>query len=230
MKRKRLIVLALVVLGGMLLFVIIDKPPAVPAVMILPPGPLVLKSGRVPDRWIPAKWGWLHRVCQFFLGAPRQVGFNVQCIETSETVASIAARLSLGQPQAQSNGVSVWILPDGTLRPIKGTGRMASMARVITGNQYQATVSVVDTSAIRSADLYARLEKEHIDLSTRLVVAAKGQTNFVAAMRAQLPYDHALFVLDVRQPDLATNRMEFVITADEMDPAGNIVRRKPVGK
>src|SRR5580700_10250467 len=104
MKRKRLIVLALALLGGTLLCFLIDKPPVLPAVTILPPGPLVVKSGRVPDRWIPAKWGWLHRVCQFFLGAPKQIGFNVQCIETSGTVASIVALNSLGQPQAQSNG------------------------------------------------------------------------------------------------------------------------------
>jgi hypothetical protein len=267
MKRKRLIVLVLVLVGGTLLFVIFDKPPVLPAVMILPPGPLVVKSGRVPDRWIPAKWGWLHRVCEFFLGNPRQVGMAVKCIETSERVASIVARLSLGQPQAESNGVCVWILPEGTLRPLQGgstissidsraNGRssffrpehplpppsrpaasgagsgstMVSMARVITGDQSQAAVSVVDTSAFHSADLYARLAQETVDLSTRLVVTTNGQTNFITAMRAQLPYGQALFVLDVRQPESATNRMGFVITADEYDAKGNIVHRKSGGK
>jgi hypothetical protein len=87
--QKWLILLILVLLGGILPFFIIDKPPALPAVMILPTAPLAVTSGRLPDRWMPAKWLWLQRACQFVFGPPKQVGFNVQFMETSETAAAI---------------------------------------------------------------------------------------------------------------------------------------------
>jgi hypothetical protein len=231
MKRKRLIGLVLALLGGTLLLIfIVDKPPALPAVMILPSGPLALKSGRVPDRWIPAIWVLLHRACEFFLGPPRQVGIAVQRIETSETVASVVARLSLGQPQAQSNGVSVWILPESTLVAPKGAATITSMARITVAEQQNAGVRMIDKAASYSADFFSRLERETIDLSSRLIVTANGQTNFLAGLRAQLPYGHALLVLDVRHPESPTNRMEFVITADEYDAKGNKVRGKTGGK
>jgi hypothetical protein len=223
--KKRFFALALVLLGATLLFLIFDKPPDLPAVMFLPPGPLAVKSGRVPDRWIPATWGWLHRTCQFFLGAPRQVGFKVQFMETSDTVASIVAQNSLGQPQAESNSVAVWIMPEKSIP--KGIATFVSAARVITADQIEAKVLVSDGVAGHSADLFARLEKETVDLSTRLLVTdSAGQTNFVAAVRAQISYGQALLVLDVRHPESAANRLECVITADEYDAKGNIVQRK----
>jgi len=227
MKRKRLLGLVLVLLVGSVLFVVLDKPPALPAVMILPPGPLAVKSGRVPDRWIPAKWGWLRRACGSVLGYPRQVTCNVQFIETSANVASILAG---NQPQVESNGVAIWFLPDGKLRPLQGAAKILNAARVTSEEQRMASVAVVDKTESHSADLFSRLGKETIDLSTRLIVTTNGQTNFVEGIRAQLPYGHALFVLDVRQPKAATNHMGFVITADEIDPAGNIVQKKGGGK
>src|SRR5271154_3138066 len=120
MNRKWLIALILALLGGIFLVVYFDSSPALPAVTILPPTPLVVSSGRVPDRWIPAKWTWLKRACRFVLGPPRQVGFSIQFIEASETVAAIVAQNSLGQPQAESNGLAVWILPGQTLQQPKG--------------------------------------------------------------------------------------------------------------
>jgi len=230
MKRKRLVLLALAVSGGLFLFFILETPPVLPAVMILPPGPLVVKCGRVPDRWIPARWGWLHRACWFVLGYPSQVTCKLQFVESSGNVASIVARNSLGQPQAESNGVAIWFLPDGKLGPPQDARQILGAARINSEVQQMARGAVVKRAARYSAELFSRLEKETVDLSTRLVVTANGQTNFVASLRGQLPYGQALFVLDVRQPDLATNRMEFMITVDEIDPAGNIVQRKPGGK
>ena len=95
-------------------------------------------------------------------------------------------------------------------------------ARVLTSDQGQARVSVGNDSA----DVFARLEKETVDLSTRIMVCSSGQTNFVAAVRAQLPYGKALFLLDERQPEAATNRFEFLITADEYDAKGNKIHPK----
>jgi hypothetical protein len=77
------------------------------------------------------------------------------------------------------------------------------------------------------AEFFPYLEKETIDLSARLIVTATAQSNFVAAVRAQLPYGRAVFVLDVRQPESATNRIEFLITAYEFEAKGNIVSHRP---
>jgi len=54
--QKWLIGLILLLLVAALLVVILDRPPALPTVMILPPSPLAVKTGRVPDWWIPVKW------------------------------------------------------------------------------------------------------------------------------------------------------------------------------
>jgi hypothetical protein len=215
--QKWLIVLVLLLLGGTLIVVVFDRPPALPAVMILPPSPLTVKSGRAPDRWIPANWVWLRRTCLSIFGQPRQVGFDIECIEASETVAAIIAKNSLGQPQAESNGVAIWMLPEATLGQPSGPARIMPRARASTLDREKASLGVGDYSA----DLFAGLEKETVDLSTRLMVISSGQTNFTAAARAHLPYGKALLILDVRQPELATNRFEFLITADEIDARGN---------
>jgi hypothetical protein len=217
------IILIAVLLGGAILFLVFDKPPTLPAVIILPASPLLVKSGRVPDRWIPANWTWLRRACRFVLGAPRQVGIDIQCIEASKDVASVVAQNSLGPPQGQSNGVAVWILPGGTLRQPGDSATIMPRARAITIDKGEARMTVGNFSA----DLFPKLEKGTVDLSTRFIVSSSGQTNFVAAVRAQLPYGKALFVLDVRQPESATNRYEFLITADEYDAKGNKISPHP---
>jgi hypothetical protein len=219
--QKWLIALILALLAGMTLFVFLDRPPALPAVTILPSTPLVVKSGRVPDRWIPANWTLLQRACQFVLGAPRQAVFDVQFIETSESAASIIAENSLGQPLAESNGLAVWVLRGTTLQQSKGASTIRSMPRITTADAMQASVMSGSTTDNYRADLFGRLEKGAIDLSTRLIVSSAAQTNFAGAVRAQLPYNKALFLLDMRQPASASNRMEFLLTADECDAAGN---------
>jgi hypothetical protein len=224
--QKWLGVLILVLLGGIVVFIIIDTSPALPAVMILPPGPLVVKSGRVPDRWIPSKWIWLRKACLFVFGRARQVEFNVECFESSETVAATLARNALGPPQAQSNGVALWLLPDWAFRPPKVRVKIMRRARMTTSDLGQGTVGVGDYSA----DLFGRFEKRTVDLSTRLIVASALETNFVAAARAQLPYGQALLVLDVRQPETVTKRLAFLIMADEIDAKGNKLHWKDRGK
>jgi hypothetical protein len=225
--QKWLMGVILVLLGGVVVFVIFDSAPALPAVMILPPGPLVVKSGRAPDRWIPSKWIWLRKACLLVLGRPRQVEFNVERFESSETAASVIARNSLGPPQAQSNGVAVWLLADWAFRPPKGRLiKHMPRARMITSDLGQGRVGFGDASA----DLFGRLQKRTVDLSTRVIVASALETNFVAAARAQLPYGQALLVLDVRQPESATNRFEFLLMADEIDAKGNMLHWKDRGK
>jgi hypothetical protein len=224
--QKWLGVLILVLLGGIVVLVIIDSSPTLPAVMILPPGPLVVKSGRVPDRWVPPKWIWLRKACLFVLGQARQVGFELECIEAHATVAAILAQNSLGPPQAESNGVAVWMLADRKLRAPKDPATTITLARVSTSDQGQATVGFGDYQA----DLCARLERNTLDLSTRLIAASAKTTNFVAAARVQIPYGQTLFVLDVRQAELETNRFAFLITADEYDNKGNKIHGSKSGK
>jgi len=226
MKRKRLIILVLLLLSGVLLFVIFDKPPALASVMFLPPGPLAVKNDLNPYRLIPVKWAWLQRICLFFWGRTRVITRSFRFMESSETVASIVARNSLGQAQAESNGLAVWIVPEAFLERPKGAATIGSAPRVTTCEGMQAQVMTTDNVMAYSADLFSRLGKETVDLSTRLVVTSAAQTNFVAAVRAQIPQRHALFVLDVRHPESPTNRMAFLITADEVDAAGNIIPRK----
>jgi hypothetical protein len=228
--QKTLIVLALVILAVTLVVVVFDKPPAPPPVIILPPGPLAVKTGRVPDRWIPRNWTWLQRACQFVFGPLRQTGFNVQFLASSETVASIVKGNSLGQPQAQSDDLAFWILPHETLPPGEGAATIVAAPMVTTLEQHEAMVGISGSFVNYSARLIARLEKKSADLSAQLVVTSAGQTNFIAAARAQIPYGQALLVLDARQPELATNRMEIVITVDEYDAKGNKVHGTAAGK
>jgi hypothetical protein len=230
MNRKWLIVVIVALLGGMLLVVCFDRPPALPALAILPPTPLAVKSGRVPDRWIPAKWTWLRRACLFVLGAPRQVGYDIQFIQDSETVASILAENSLGPPQAESNGVAIWILPGETLKQPNGASTTTIGSRILTTDQMSGKVFGFGSTGGHTVEFFARLEKGTIDLSTCLTLPSAAQSNSFVAVRAQLPYGHALFLLDVRQPESASNRLEFLITADEYDAKGSKVHGKAAGR
>ena len=203
--------------------------------MILPPAPLAVTSGRLPDRWIPAKWHRLQQACRLVLGPPRQVGLDIQFDEVSETVASIVARNSLGPPQAQSNGVAGWILSQRTLQSLEGaakTNLVRSRTLILpTADQTEVRLRNRRRNPIDySGDLFSRLEKEKVDLSTHLIATSPAQSNFVAAVRAQIPYGKLLLVLDVRQPESATNRFEFLIAAYEVDAKGNIIHGNTGGK
>jgi len=211
MNQKWPILLVLALLAGMLPFVFLDSPPALPAVMILPPTPLVVKSGRVPDRWIPAKWTWLQKACQRVLGPPRVVFLDIQFRELDGTLKSIIAQNFLGQPFSESNGVAVWIVP------VRPRPRFKLDGPIFTTNLTESKW----TRFWKTAEVYPRLEEKTIDFSTLLIDASATQTNFVAAIRAQLPYGKELFVLDVRQPEMAANRAAVWIHGDETDAKGN---------
>jgi hypothetical protein len=224
--QKLVFALWLVLLGGITLLVVLLSLPAPPAVIILPPTPLVVKSGRVPDRWIPAGWTWLHRACQFVFGPLKQVDMRTQIIQVSETANSIIALNSLGQPQAESNGLAVWILPDGASTKPKGDTKILAMPRMTTSDGMAGSLGVGTTTGGFSVELFPQLHGKSVDLSVRLTSKLEGQTNFLAAMRAHLPYGQTLVVLDVRQPALKTNRYEFLIVVDEIDAKGNKVHQK----
>jgi hypothetical protein len=77
---------------------------------------------------------------------------------------------------------------------------------------------------------FARLDKDRVDFWISFAYNSASQTNSALAVRVQLPPDKALFFLDARQPELASNRTEFVITADEYDSKGNKVQRNTRGR
>lgn len=225
--RRWLIVLTLVFVAGVLLFVAVYRLRP-PAVTYLPPTPLKVKSGRVPDRWIPAKWVWLQRLCRRVFGPPRQVVTTIETMEYFDTVAAIIAKNSLGQPQAETNGVAIWIVPDSFMerdwisgrdvRWEQGRNEERKLTRLTTG-------LILPSFRMYGMESTLRLRKETIELSVRLIVTKEQETNFVAAVRAQLPYGKALLNLDVRQPDSQQYRSELVIAADECDNIGNWFHR-----
>jgi hypothetical protein len=137
-------------------------------------------------------------------------------MQDSGTAASVIAKNSLGPPQAEGNGVAAWILPDKPLKAPKsdadGMGGFAQQHKHVRMRIHNG----------HSADLFIRpRSKGGADLSARVMVDSSMQTNFIAAVRAQLPYDKALFLLDVRQPESAGNRAEVLITTDEFVAKGS---------
>ena len=224
-----------VLLGGMILFAVFEKAPVLPTVLVLPSAPLAVKSGRVPDRWIPANWAWLQRACRFLFGPPRRVGYTVSFIVNSEAVDSIVNPNSLGQPLAQSNDLAIWIVPDNLLQRTWSTAALVATSigqPIIDNAEWLSNFRhwSGDNGAGYSATLYSRLEKETADLWVRLAVTSWGQTNCIAAVRAQLPYGKALFILGARQPESESNRFGFLITADESDAKRNKRPRTADGK
>ncbi len=75
------------------------------------------------------------------------------------------------------------------------------------------------------ANVFAEFRKGTTDLSTRAFITLGTQTNFNAAVRAQLHDSEALFILDARQPNKVTNRVGIWIEASEIDATGNRVQR-----
>ena len=221
--RRWLIVLTLVLLGA--IFLSFDHPPAPPPVTILPPTPLAVKSGRVPDRWIPRNWNWLRRVCWSVLGHERQVDLKVEFSQTAEPLAVLEK--ALGQPQTESNGVAVWMVPESILRRPKDVATTVFAPEVTVNERRMARMTTSGSITNYQVDLFPLLEKETLDLSTRVLATSNGQTNFVAALRAHIPYGKVLLLLDIRHPEAASSRLEILIRADESDPAGNWLHAKP---
>jgi hypothetical protein len=98
---------------------------------------------------------------------------------------------------------------------------------VVEGDQQKSGMTLAAGYSMYS---FARLDKDKVDLWISFASTSLSQTNSALAVRVQLPPDKALFFLDVRQPELASNRAEFVITADEYDSKGNKIQRNTSGR
>ena len=225
--RKRLLIIAALVLL-VIAVVVLPRHPAPPDVVLLPPVPLVDTQGRIPERWIPARWTWLHRTCRLFFGAPRQMELDITIIDVTNTVARIIADGNLGQPLARSNGVAAWLKPDDT--PPRTLVFSTSMsAKIQTADRTEATMIMLGNQGNYKEDIFPRLNATNIDLSLLCIISSGMATNFAAAARAQLPYGHGLLLVDDKTPELSTNRTELLITAYETDDKGNRISRKQSG-
>jgi hypothetical protein len=225
MNRKWLISLVLVLLGVIVLVVILRRPPALPPIIFLPPTSLPMKSGRIPDRWIPAKWTWLQRACLFVLGPPKQVRFDIRFLNIGGSLTSIVTRDFPGQPLSESNGVATCILPATTRQKLELDSEVLAAPRIVTAEDREAGAGMGMASGSYVANVFAEFRKGTTDLSTRAFITLGTQTNFNAAVRAQLHDSEALFILDARQPNKVTNRVGIWIEASEIDATGNRVQR-----
>ena len=224
MNRKWLISLVLVLLGVILLVGILGRPPALPPIIFLPPTSLPVKSGRIPDRWIPAKWTWLQQACLFVLGAPKQVRFDLRFFDTVGSLTSIVATNFPGQRLSESNGVASCILPTSVRQRLERDSDVLAGPAIVTAEHSAAGVGIGSASGSFVANVFADLVKETTDLSTQVTITSGTQTNFIAAVRAQLHDGEALFILDSRQPNAVTNRLGIWIEASEIDAKGNKVQ------
>jgi len=222
--RKWLISLVLVLLGVILLVGILGRPPALPPIIFLPPTSLPVKSGRIPDRWIPAKWTWLQQACLFVLGAPKQVRFDIRFFDTVGSLTSIVATNFPGPRLSESNGVASCILPTSVRQRLERDSDVLAGPAIVAAEHSAAGVGIGSASGSFVANVFADFRKETTDLSTRVIIPSGTPTHFVAAVRAQLHDGEALFILDARQPNAVTNRVGVWIEATEIDAKGSKVQ------
>jgi hypothetical protein len=200
----------LVLLGGIFLLVRFDRPPALPEVMILPPTAFTMQEGRIPDRWIPAKWTWLQQKCRLVFGPPKWDVFDIQCPEITNTAAFIIDRNSLGRPDAEGGGMALWILSYWKLIRLDLHAPRSMGTALYAKDRMKATTQLGWRGDIR-ADFFLGRDTGTDDLSIRLATP----TNSGITVRVQLHRDKALFFMDVRRPELATNRTAIEIWARE---------------
>jgi hypothetical protein len=220
MRRRIFIALIAVLLIGILAAIFLESPPPPPPLVMLPSASWPVKTGRIPDRWIPPKWTWLQKLCSRIRGKSRQVTLDVELIEVSEPVKSVVDKNKLGQPQLESDGVAAWIVSAEKPMQFDGSATI-SKPRVTMADRMQAAMFVGSTTNSSKVEVYVRLKRDSSDLWTRVTFSDGTQTNFLAAVRAQVPWNDALFVIDDREPAAATNRRAFWISPFEVDAAGN---------
>jgi len=124
--KRRLIAFALLLLacmGGIWLWSSVApvKPVEKPEMVILPSGYLIPpQRSPVPDRWIPAKWGWLWRIRYALLGKPTIVQLRGEVAGfPSATVPQLTSLLKAHLPVVETNGVRAWILTERQMESIR---------------------------------------------------------------------------------------------------------------
>ena len=189
-----------------------------------------------PDRWIPPTWRWYWRVRYRLSRRPRDfrnIQFRPSVFQDVGTPAAVAAKYSLGPPQADSDGLWVWLLPESGLGQLEGSRNLVRGPRAQTAN-HRPTFTGIGSPAPTSFMVYAlpAISGNAVDLTSRFVVGAGlpdaqvpqfPVTNFTAALRAQIPWGSAVVLLDATNPLSVTNRYGFLVVLGEVDDKGNKV-------
>jgi len=190
--------------------------PEPPSVLLLPEM-VSLKYNPLPDRWIPAKWGWLWRMRDFLLGKRLPVSINAQFVRLSDSALQTWQR---PVPALATHNLQIWILDAthlaGLQKLLSATAVLLASPNSVTANGIQARLFVGKSVPINggfsdaglSIDVLPRVQKHRTDLAlimklTEAAVAddaTKGgllvvQTNLMTAIRAQIPIGNGLFIV-----------------------------------
>ncbi len=202
------------------------RPHAPPAVEIEAPTPLTMRSGRFPERWIPSSHRliWLRWLSLKVLGPPPEVKLEMKMIEQTNTMAGLIAEGALGPPLARSHGVAVWLLA-GTDPPRTSISSTTVRSSITMEDRGEAAMNYVAGQTTVAEEIFPRRFGDGVEVWERFVCQSGGTTNFVARIRARLPYGHSAFVVDDRAPEAKTNRIGFLLYPDEADDNGHSLRR-----
>ena len=206
----------------------------------LPPEATILPSDHsirskelpLPDRWIPPTWGWLWRLRYALLGKPATIEIKNEFVRLAPSSDPLLAdALSGYDPLAATNGVRIWILPDGELsvlrRRLEGLEGYEVIAspRITSGHGAQANFA--QTTTIGGAQVpfgvffncltcargkttvltAAMTHSEAVPNLTTTVAAAVSRnstrihTNLTLAAKMQIPPGNGVFLLDTNHAD-----------------------------
>jgi hypothetical protein len=183
-------------------------------VTLLPDGASLKSELPLPDRWIPAKWGWAWALKQFVFGKNKGVLVEAKVLELRERNFFE----ELPEPDVRhTNGLRVWILNDSNfVAAVQRTKTIQAQTifspRVQTAPGVQARVGMNGTSQTFSADVVAKRARKGTELATiiqsservgsdePLPVNESGsfvwRTNFSFGARMRIPEGGGALVLD----------------------------------
>jgi hypothetical protein len=101
-----------------------SRPPAPPpAEVVFFPLPYHIPNQKVPlpDRWIPRSWGWAWHLKQAVLGRAKSISIRTAVFAIAGQEASALADHPPRPPAfVNTNGLRIWILPEGVLAALRG--------------------------------------------------------------------------------------------------------------
>jgi len=188
-----------------------DKEP--PPVVVLPPN-TVLKYDPLPDRWIPASWGWLWRLRDSLYGKRAGVNIDAQILKLSGAALDLS---QLPKPTFTTNTLMIWLVPTAECDRIKHILRSASgtelasrpristadgiVAQLFSGNRMPLQGGAVDVGL--SFQVLPKTTKHKTDLTFAIklteLTEREGEpvlkTNILESIRVQLPIGHGVVLL-----------------------------------
>lgn len=212
--RRKVVVLALLLISAAIPFFILARPPKVaPFIVLRQPVQMPRALRDRVTQWIPRKksWAWAWRLQETVLGRRKPVTIRSQVFSFSSS--SPISRLSLGPPSFfDPNGVEVWLLPSEQLPAL--SEKVAKMWRIESsgfglttsdGTEAQLT-SGTTARGICILTCFPRLRTDALDLIARVVVSGLApngsfQTNLDVAFRLQIPKGSGVFILNTNVSD-----------------------------